>query len=327
MEQAKIDAVITWVDGDDPRHRAKRMRYGSYKALHANDIAGDTRYSSLGEIFWCVASLNRFAPWLHRIYLVTDEQDPGLDGFLRRNFPEGHIPVEIVDHKVLFRGYEEWLPTFNSVSLETMTWRIPGLSDRFIELNDDFVLAAPVSPEEFFTPEGRPICYAKKYGTAWTRFTRLFKYRRDGSRKVSFKGLMLQASALAGSPGYFFRLEHTPRPLRRDFYEEYFTAHPDLVLRNIRHRFRDVEQFTPQELQYLLLYRAGQCLRRDTRGLLFFLQPRKRRGYVAAKLARLERMGDACRFVCFNSVDLASEADRRLIVGWIERRLGIDLGV
>mgnify|MGYP003302698541 CR=1 FL=1 len=152
-----IDAVITWVDGKDPRHREKRMKYASAGQLKSDDKAGETRYADLGEIFWCVASLNRYAPWLNKIYIVTDEQDPGLDAFLERNFPEGYIPVEIVDHKVLFKGYEDCLPTFNSVSIESMTWRIPGLSDRFLEFNDDLMLLAPVAPEDFFLPDGTPV--------------------------------------------------------------------------------------------------------------------------------------------------------------------------
>ena len=128
----KIDAVITWVDGDDPRHRAKREQYGNRRMLSQNDVAGNTRYASLGEIFYCVASLNRYAPWLNKIYIVTDEQNPMLDEWLANHFPEGTIPMEIVDHKVIFRGYEEFLPTFNSISIESMTWRIPGLSEHYI---------------------------------------------------------------------------------------------------------------------------------------------------------------------------------------------------
>lgn len=209
----KIDAVITWVDGDDPRHIAKRRLYGTPSMFKADDVAGSTRFSSLGEIFWCVASLNRFAPWLNKIYIVTDGQDPGLDKFISGTFPQGHIPMEIVDHKVIFRGYEDYLPSFNSVSIETMTWRIPGLGDHFIELNDDFMLNAPVTPKEFFTCDGKPICYAKRYSVALTRFTRLFKHRKDGSKKVTFKELMLNAASIAGSRSFYFRLGHTPRAL------------------------------------------------------------------------------------------------------------------
>ena len=45
-----IDAVITWVDGDDPRHRSKREKYGNVKMLTTDDVAGSTRYTSVGEI-------------------------------------------------------------------------------------------------------------------------------------------------------------------------------------------------------------------------------------------------------------------------------------
>jgi hypothetical protein len=147
----KIDAVITWVDGDDPRHMAKREQFGTKRILCQNDVAGNTRYKSIGEIFYCVASLNRYAQWLNKIYIVTDEQNPMIEELLTEQFPEGTIPMEIVDHKVIFRGYEEFLPTFNSISIESMTWRIPGLSEHYIEFNDDLILAAPTRPEDFFT--------------------------------------------------------------------------------------------------------------------------------------------------------------------------------
>ncbi len=320
----KIDAVITWVDGDDPLHIAKRRLYGTPSMFKADDIAGSTRFSSLGEIFWCVASLNKFAPWLNKIYIVTDGQDPGLDKFISETFPQGHIPMEIIDHKVIFRGYEDYLPSFNSVSIETMTWRIPGLSDHFIELNDDLMLAAPVLPDDFFTPDGKPICYAKKNITAITKLTRLLKHRKDGSKKVTFKELMTNGAEAAGRFMFYFRLEHTPKALSREFYEKVFSSRPELIIRNISCRFRDISQFTPQELQYLTLYKKGECVHRDPHKTLFFLQPKKKKGYVRKKMERLEKMKE-CKFVCFNSIDLACARDRELVTTWIEKRLGIDL--
>ena len=164
----KIDAVITWVDGDDPRHKAKRQAFSTPEMVAKENVAGDTRFNNLGEIFYCVASINRFAPWINKIYLVTDEQDPHLEPFLEQHFPEGYIPIEIIDHKTIFRGYEKYLPTFNSISIESMTWRIPGLSDRFVEFNDDLILAAPVTPEDFFTEKGI-VCYATKSNYLLTR--------------------------------------------------------------------------------------------------------------------------------------------------------------
>ena len=169
------DVVIAWVDGDEPAHKSKKQRYlTGKKEMEHDDIAGAMRYRSTGEIYYCVASILRFAPWVHRIFIVTDEQDPHVDEFVKRNFPDNTIPIEIVDHKVLFRGYEDYLPTFNSISIETMTWRIPDLNEHFIEFNDDFILAAPTTPEDFFTSDGKVICYGKKYSSLMVRISRDF---------------------------------------------------------------------------------------------------------------------------------------------------------
>lgn len=317
----KIDAVITWVNGNDPLHRIKRTKYCSPLSLMSEDKAGDTRFADCGEIFWCVASINRFAPWINHIYIVTDEQDPQLYGFLRNNFPGGGIPLSIVDHKVLFRGYEEYLPTFNSISLESMTWRIPGLSDRFIEFNDDLMLLRPVYPEDFFTSDGKVICYGSKTSLVWDRFTRLLKRIRRGEIKVTTKGTQINGARLAGHNFIYFRMAHSQKALSRDFYEGYFSSHPSELVRNITYRFRDVEQFSPQVLQYMLLYDAGLCELRNPKGELYFFQPKPKVGYFRRKMEQLRRFKG--RFACFNSVDLASDDERAELIVWIEQLLDI----
>ena len=318
----KIDAVITWVDGDDPAHKAKRMKYASSEVLGAADKAADTRFSDLGEIFWCVASLNRFAPWLNRIYIVTDAQDPGLDEFISSHFPT-HIPMEIVDHKVIFRGYEQYLPVFNSISIETMTWRIPGLSDCFIEFNDDLMLLKPVSPEDFFTPDGRPVCYGSWSSIVLDRFTRLFKRKTGGQRMVTTKGSHMNGAARTGARFRYLRPAHCQKALRRDFYEAYFAEYPEDLLSNISYRFRDAEQFTPQVTQYMTLHQKGKCIVRPADKELFFFQPKEKEGYFEKKMRRLEEFEG--HFACFNSIDLASESQRKELVGWVERKVDVRL--
>ena len=317
----KIDAVITWVDGDDPRHKAKRQLFVTPEMVAEEHIAGATRFSSLGEIFFCVASINRFAPWINKIYIVTDEQDPHLEALLSQHFPQGYIPIEIVDHKTIFRGYEEHLPTFNSISIESMTWRIPNLSDKFIEFNDDLILAAPVTPEDFFTKEG-VVCYASKKNYLLTALTRLFKRGKDGLRAVSYKGTMLNAAAQAGNRRYFLKMDHTPKGLLRTFYEEYFSANRDVLLHNISHRFRNPSQFNPQQLQYILLHEQGLCELRPVKGNLLYLKPKKGLEYIENKLAKFS-LNATARFGCFNSLDMACEEGRNKIVAWIKARIGL----
>ena len=316
----KTDAVITWVDGDDPVHRASRERYGDRAAFARDDVAGSTRYASVGEICWCVASINRFAPFINKIYIITDNQDPHLGDFLQRNFPQGHIPVEIVDHKTIFSGYGEYLPVFNSLAIETMMWRIPGLSERFIYFNDDCMLAAPVTEADFFTENG-VVCYASRQLTALTDLTRAWKtMMHGGQRQVTFKGLIRNAVDVLGGGRWYLRYGHTPKALLRSVFEEFYAASPQAMVRNIRHRFRDADQFSTEEVQYMTLSRSGRCeVRKDDK--LFFFQMKNRRDYLDRKLRRLER-GDYL-FCCFNSLDKLPEEDRARVIGWIERRLDI----
>ncbi|MBQ6879805.1 MAG: Stealth CR1 domain-containing protein [Bacteroidales bacterium] len=318
----KIDAVITWVDGNDPVHMAKRHSYGPSSLFKMDDIAGSTRYASVGEIFWCVASLNRFAPWINKIYIVTDGQDPKLDEFIAGNFQDP-IPMEIIDHNDIFKGHEEFLPTFCSVSIETMTWRIPGLSEHYLELNDDMMLVAPVQPSDFFTPDGKSICYADKYSMFWTWVTRQLKPKKNGKSQVTFKGLMYNAARLAGHRHFFYKIDHTPRAMNRLFYESFYSEHPELMIRNIRHRFRDPDQYTPEVLQYMYLQDKGLCERRPVRGNLLYLIPKDRPGYIEGKLSLLD--AGRYRFCCFNSVDQASPEDLAKIRSWISRRLSLEL--
>ena len=183
------DVVIAWVDGDDPAHKRKKTQYLTGKnETKFDDVAGAMRYRSTGEIYYCVASVLRYAPWVRKIYIVTDNQNPHVDEFVAHNFPDNTIPIELVDHKVLFRGYEQYLPTFNSLAISTMLWRIPGISDSFLYFNDDVFPLQPCKPTDFFvdgicgskgtspasmpavSPPCGPVCSAG--ASTWVRSTR-----------------------------------------------------------------------------------------------------------------------------------------------------------
>lgn len=319
----KIDAVITWVDGNDPVHRQKRTRYAEPGILKADDVAGETRFVEVGEIAWCVASLNRFAPWINKIYIVTDSQNPKLDSFLKQNFPDGYIPMEIIDHKVIYKGYEEYLPTFNASAIESMTWRIPGLSDTFIQFNDDMMLCAPASVSDFFTEDGSPVCYTEKANIPLTILTRMLKFRRQGRRKVTFKGILCNAARLAGARWSFLRINHAPRALRRDFYEGYFNEHPDHLIRNIQYRFRNYDMYVPEVLQYTILKNQGKCILKPVKGNLFYLEPKRGKEYISSRLKKLD--SGNYHFCCFNSIDKATKEDLQMVIGSVTRILTITL--
>jgi hypothetical protein len=144
-----VDVVYTWVDGSDPAWRARKA-----KALSANPwvtagsahTANASRFACREELRYSLRSLHCFAPWVRRVFLVTDGQLPDwLD--------TSHPTLTPVSHAEIF-GAAGRLPTFNSHAIESRLHRIPGLAEHFLYLNDDVFLGRPVSPGLFFTPGG-----------------------------------------------------------------------------------------------------------------------------------------------------------------------------
>lgn len=317
-----IDAVIAWVDGNDPVHAAKRERFGGPAVRVRPDVGGDTRFVSSGEIYFCLASILRFAPFVRRIHIVTDGQDPQAEDFVRQHFPGTQTRVQVVDHRTLYRGYEDLLPVFNSLSIETMLWRIPDLAEQFVYFNDDVFLTAPMRPEDWFE-DGRAVCYAAgRLPSGLARLLRAVKPRRGGVRPFGHKDGMLNAADRLGARS-FYHLTHTPFALLRSPLERYFAERPEVLRANAQPRFRDPSQFNPQELGYLLAAREGRCLLRPGKGRCLFLKPAPDKpGYVARKLREAARMPQL-RFGCINSMEQASPQEQRLFLDWIGSLTGV----
>ena len=63
------------------------------------------------------------------------------------------------------------LPSFSSPAIESHLHRIPGLSDKFIYLNDDVMLGKDVWPDDFYTHStGQKVEIYCKMGALWILF-------------------------------------------------------------------------------------------------------------------------------------------------------------
>ena len=319
-----MDCVLTWVDGDDPVFRSRMAPYlTGAREDSRNDVAGRARLTSCREIVVAVASILRFAPFIKRIFIVTDGQDPALGPFLAKHFPENKVPVVIVDHNVIFEGYEGYLPVFNSMSIETMLWRIPDLSEDFLYLNDDYFLLAPVTEADVLSPEGKSLVYGTPMRVAWADFLRRFHKKKNGRRRVSYRDTLANGARIAGEKE-FFMLAHTPEAMKKSVFESFFRDNPDVMLSNIAHRFREDGQFNVQSLYYTLGVRDGFAERRSPKDVSIMLRPQpKKWGYMKRKLAKAAHIKDL-KFGCMNSLQDAREEDARLFWQWVSDRIGVD---
>lgn len=140
-----IDLVYLWVNGNDPKWIAKRIACIGELSQREENCKG--RYVNNDELKFSLRSVEKYAPWIRRIFIVTDNQIPE---WLETSHPK----IQIVDHTEILPA--ECLPCFNSVVIEHHLHRIPGLSEHFLYANDDMYINKPVTPETFFAKDLLP---------------------------------------------------------------------------------------------------------------------------------------------------------------------------
>jgi hypothetical protein len=244
-----IDAVIAWVDGRDRKHRAKRKRYLTDPGADAepeSDAQSGRRFSDNDEIRFCLRSIRNYAPWVRTIWLVTDNQVPAAIDRQRAERDN----VRLVDHREIFRGYEQLLPTFNSLAIETMLWRIDGLADRFLYLNDDMMFVGPVEPTDFFSHDGKLHLRGR-----WSNW----KERPDKGDSFHGSNKLLGAKMLGYTSEHFFSSEHAVYPLLRPAMDELFAEFKTAFLANAGYRFRNRQQFWPISAHDHLLLKSDRA--------------------------------------------------------------------
>ncbi len=143
-----VDVVYTWVDGADLAwQRARALALGlSDPGEFTESAAAEARFRQHDELRYSLRSLERHAPWVNHVWIVTAGQVPAwLD--------TEHPGVTVVPHEEIWSP-EGILPTFNSHAIEAHLHRIEGLSEHFLYLNDDVFLGRECSPEHFFEANG-----------------------------------------------------------------------------------------------------------------------------------------------------------------------------
>ena len=289
-----IDVVIAWVDGRDPEHRAKRKRYladpgGDVKPERAaND---ERRFSDNDEIRFCLRSIRNYAPWVRTIWLVTDDQVPAA---IDRRKAERHS-IRIVDHREIYRGYEQLLPTFNSLAIESMLWRIKGLADRFLYFNDDMMLVGPVEPTDFFSNDGKVNLRGR-----WSNW----KERPDKGDSFHGSNKLLGAEMLGYTPEHFFSTHHVIDPLLLPAMEELFDEFRPAFLTNAAYRFRNRTQFWPISAHDHLLLKSDRARVVRPRNTAHFSKRYCQTASPEALEARLEQLADpTLRMACINVLE------------------------
>ncbi len=168
----RIDLVYLWVDGNDAKWlEAKQKAQIECGFALDRQATAKGRFVDNQELRYSLRSVEKYAPWIGNIFIVTADQCPV---WLNREHPK----VRLISHRDILPA--DYLPTFNSSAIEMALTRIDGLSERFLFANDDMFLRKPVGPEFFFNAEGMPIArFARHISTKQSLY--LGKVRRAQS--------------------------------------------------------------------------------------------------------------------------------------------------
>ncbi|MCQ2153859.1 MAG: Stealth CR1 domain-containing protein [Bacteroidales bacterium] len=291
----EIDLVYLWVDGSDPQWIAKHNALtASGTAFRDADCKG--RYADSGELKFSLRSVEKYAPWIHRIFIVTDNQIPS---WLDVSNPK----VQIVDHTAIMPA--ESLPCFNSRIIEHHLHNIPGLSEKFIYANDDMLLNKPVSPSSFFAEDGLPIMRFNR--RICRKFTLFFKEKVMHRRPSTYlKAISNSAGLVEAKYGVFYggKTHHNMDAYLKSTYayaRETFKAEIDATLQNHERSDKDIQR---NLYNYVAVAEGKAHLKYVTSRTSFRFHIEKAGHY--AKLARYNPT-----FFCMNDSQYCNDNDRR----------------
>ena len=254
--ECPIDFIMIWVDGNDPEWQKEKRKYQPGDAADDREI----RYRDWDNLQYWFRAVEKFAPWVNRIHFVTC-------GHLPKWLNLEHPKLNIVKHSDFIP--DEYLPTFNSHTIELNLHRIKGLSEHFVYFNDDTFLNAKVKPEDFFNggkPVDRLIISAlcpSEDATSTIIYNNVRIINKHFSKKELLKKhwrqLFYPFYGLDGLKTYLtlpfnvftgFQNDHLPNAYTKSLFEEVWNCESEILKDTCKDKFRSEQNVS----QYIMRY-------------------------------------------------------------------------
>jgi len=238
-----IDAVYTWVDDSDQAWRARKDKALGLTGGTDSEGTVDARFRNRDELKYSLRSLSAYAPWVRNVFLVTDSQRP--------NWLADAPGLTVVDHRDIFPDVTT-LPVFNSHAIEAALHRIEGLSEHFLYLNDDVMLARPQSPATYFEETG-----AQRFFPSPVKINDLGEAAPPHlGAAANHRTLIKRDFGVTISRSFL----HTPYALQTSVLHEVAERYPREWEQTLRSRFRSGRDICAWALSTHLAYATGRAI-------------------------------------------------------------------
>ena len=169
-------------------------------------VSNNIRESYNYELQYSLRSIEMYAPWVNKIYILIDAP---------KKFPswidENNDKIIMIDTTETFPS-DKYLPNNNSNAIETTIINIPNLSEHYIYFCDDIFLGRKTKYTDFFTSDGKAlVCrYSISNNT-------ILKHNFINLLKINFP------------PTVNKLYPHVPIPQIKSVIEEFFNLYPDYI--------------------------------------------------------------------------------------------------
>jgi hypothetical protein len=283
-----MDIVITYVDGNDPFWKKDYEKTTNIPVM-------EKRFRDWGTLKYLLRGIEVNMPFIRNVYLVVSHPSQVPEWADTSN-------LKIVLHKDIIPA--EYLPTFNSTTIEMFLHRIEGLDEEYIYFNDDIFPVQPCKADDFFT-EGKAIVGMSRHLLATSMYK---KHVRRSDRMAR------QALGLSGKCS-FMRVQHSCIPVLKSQSEEVSQLQRQAVLASLSRVRNDGNINMTLFLSYM--YHKGLVVNRR--------QSCKHISLAAVTQKKLEKsISDPSRsMLCINDVKLSEakfQTYKSLITDMFENR-------
>ena len=300
-----IDLVYLWVDGNDPKWQAKRNSFFGRKVENSSSNFNG-RYANNDELKYSLRSVERYAPWIRKVFIVTDNQKPK---WLDISNPK----IQIIDQNDILP--DKSLPCFNSNVLEHFLYKVPNLSEHFLLSNDDMFFNKTVLPTTFFAKDGFPIIRLNRKPFRrfrWFLREQIFKK----PHKLYSKALFNAAELVKHKFGVFYN------GLPHHNLDSYLKSE---CLRVAEHIFKNEIDLTKMNH-----FRSANDIQRIVYSYVALAEKRGHLQYVSSKESlhvhiqknrhyeKLKKFNPT--FFCMNDTEYADDNDRMKLKMWLSTR-------
>ncbi|KAJ6240508.1 hypothetical protein M0813_24221 [Anaeramoeba flamelloides] len=200
QDDGKVDLVYSWGGITQDMYIRNRYNY---------------------ELQFSLRSVDKYFPWVNKIYLLIN-YDTTYPYWLK---PQEELDKIVILDRCQFFDHPKDCPTKNSFAVYSIAHKIPGLSNKFVLIDDDFFFNQPVPEDYFFTSNNLPKVYQpRRHQRTYQRVDDLLDLAREREFPL----------------WKYARYSHIPKSNRRDFilkFEEKYPSFLEFVQSHkVRHR-------------------------------------------------------------------------------------------